>query len=104
MGRGGWAFTGTSGWRYDAWREDFYAGRPAGEWLRFCAGRITGIEVDATFYRLQSLETFRRWRREPLAPIRLERGRAAGLGAKLAVVLWQLPRNALRQIELLPGR
>jgi uncharacterized protein YecE (DUF72 family) len=124
MGRAGRAFIGTSGWRYDAWREDFYGGRPAGEWLRFCAGRFTGIEVDATFYRLQSLETFRRWRREtppdfrfaikahrflthnrklrePLAPIRLERGRAAGLGTKLAVVLWQLPRNFRCNLERL---
>ena len=124
MGRAGHAFIGTSGWRYDAWREDFYGGRPAGEWLRICAGRFTGIEVDATFYRLQSLETFRRWRREtpadfrfaikanrylthnrklrePLAPIRLERGRAAGLGAKLAVVLWQLPRNFRCNLERL---
>ena len=113
MGR---AYVGTSGWRYEAWREDFYGGRPAGEWLRFCAGRFTAIEVDATFYRLQSVQTFRRWGREtppdfrfaikanrylthnrklrePRAPIALERERAAGLGRKLAVVLWQLPRN-----------
>jgi len=116
MARRGRAYIGTSGWRYDAWREDFYGGRPAGEWLRYCAGRFTAIEVDATFYRLQSVESFRRWGREtppafrfaikanrylthnrklraPLGPIRLERSRARGLGAKLAVVLWQLPRN-----------
>jgi uncharacterized protein YecE (DUF72 family) len=124
MGRSGRAFIGTSGWRYDAWREDFYAGRPASDWLRFCAGKFTGIEVDATFYRLQTAETFRRWRREtppdfrfaikanrylthnrklrePLAPIRLERSRAAGLGEKLAVVLWQLPRNFRCNLERL---
>ena len=116
MARRGRAFIGTSGWRYEAWREAFYGGRPTREWLRFCAETFTGIEVDATFYRLQSLETFRRWAcatpagfrfaikanrylthyrklRAPSAPIRLERSHAAGLGAKLAVVLWQLPRN-----------
>jgi uncharacterized protein YecE (DUF72 family) len=116
MGGRGRAYIGTSGWRYDAWRAPFYGGRPAREWLRYCATTFTAIEVDATFYRLQSLQTFRRWAREtpagfrfaikanrylthnrklraPSAPIRLERSRAAGLGAKLAVVLWQLPRN-----------
>ena len=124
MGGSGRAFIGTSGWHYDAWREAFYGGRPASEWLRLCAAKFTGIEVDATFYRLQSVETFRRWRREtppdfrfaikanrylthnrklrePSAPIRLERSRAAGLGAKLAVVLWQLPRNFLCNLERL---
>lgn len=109
MGR---AYIGTSGWSYAAWREDFYEGRPAREWLGYCGGRFTGIEVDATFYRLQSVETCRRWRcatpsdvrfaikahrylthvkrlKEPLGPIRLERDRAKGLGDKLAVVLWR---------------
>ena len=126
MGRAGRAMIGTSGWRYDAWREDFYGGRAPGEWLRYCAGLFTGIEVDATFYRLQSVDTFRRWRREtppdfrfaikanrylthnlklrePLAPIRLERERAAGLGEKLAVALWQLPRNFRCNVERLEG-
>lgn len=117
---------GTSGWSYAAWREEFYEGRPARQWLAFCAARFTAIEVDATFYRLQSLQTFRRWRgatppgfrfaikahrylthdkklKDPLGPIRLERERAAGLGDKLAVVLWQLPRNFHRNLERLAG-
>jgi uncharacterized protein YecE (DUF72 family) len=29
MGRRGRAYIGTSGWRYAAWREDLYGGRPA---------------------------------------------------------------------------
>lgn len=120
----GLIFIGTSGWSYEAWREEFYEGRPARQWLAFCAARFTAIEVDATFYRLQSLQTFRRWRgatppafrfaikahrylthdkklKDPLGPIRLERERAAGLGDKLAVVLWQLPRNFHRNVERL---
>ena len=59
MGR---AFIGTSGWTYDSWRGDFYDARPAKDWLAFCAGRFTAIEINATHYRLQSAETFRRWR------------------------------------------
>jgi uncharacterized protein YecE (DUF72 family) len=122
----GHAYIGTSGWIYDAWRDDYYEGRPAREWLRFCGTRFTAIEINATHYRLQSVETFRRWRdetppgfrfalkahrylthnlklNEPLGPIRVERERAAGLGEKLAVVLWQLPHNFHRNLERLDG-
>ncbi len=110
------ACIGTSGWNYPAWRESFYRGVPQSRWLAFCAERLTAIEVNATFYRLQRRETFARWRAEtppgfrfaikanrylthnrkladPLPSIRLERERAAGLGEKLAAVLWQLPAN-----------
>jgi len=122
----GRACVGTSGWNYPAWRRSFYEGRPAKDWLGFCARRFTGLEINATHYRLQSVATFRRWREatprgfrfalkahrylthnrklaEPLGPIRLERERAAGLGAKLAVVLWQLPRNFGCHLERLEG-
>ncbi len=120
------AYIGTSGWNYDAWRESFYVGRPKKDWLGLCAGQFSALEVNATFYRLQSVETFRRWAAEtppafrfaikahrylthnkklndPLPAIRLERSRAAGLGAKLAVVLWQLPNNLHRNLERLEG-
>jgi uncharacterized protein YecE (DUF72 family) len=120
----GRAFIGTSGWNYDSWKNSFYEGRPRKEWLAHCATRFTAIEVNATFYRLQTVETFRRWRdatpagfrfavkanrylthnkklADPLAPIRLERSRASGLGDKLAAVVWQLPQNFHRNIERL---
>ena len=112
---------GTSGWNYPSWRETFYRGVPKRRWLAFCAGHFTAIEVNATFYRLQSPETFARWRDEtppgfrfaikanrylthnrklidPLPSIRLERERAAVLGDKLAAVLWQLPANFHRDL------
>jgi len=120
------ASIGTSGWNYDSWREPFYEGLPATQWLRFCALKFSAIEVNATFYRLQTVKTFRRWREEtpaefrfaikahrylthnkklndPLPSIRLERERASGLGAKLAVVVWQLPHNFHRNLERLEG-
>jgi uncharacterized protein YecE (DUF72 family) len=113
---GGHAYIGTSGWNYDGWRDSFYQGRPKVQWLSHCAQRFSAIEVNATFYRLQSVETFRRWRdatppgfrfaikanrylthnkklTDPLPAIRLERQRAAALGPKLAAVVWQLPGN-----------
>ena len=115
------AFIGTSGWNYPAWREAFYGDAPARRWLSFCAERFSAIEVNATFYRLQSRETFARWRDatppqfrfaikgnrylthnrkliDPLPSIRLERERARGLGRKLAVVLWQLPSGLHRDL------
>ena len=118
------AFVGTSGWNYDSWREGFYGNRPKKDWLRFCAERFTGVEVNATFYRLQTKETFRRWRAEtpsqfrfamkahrylthnkklndPLPSIALERERASALGPKLAAVLWQLPGNLHKNLERL---
>ncbi len=120
----GRAYIGTSGWNYDGWRDLFYEGRPAKEWLRYCAERFNAIEVNGTFYRLQTVKTFRRWRdatptgfrfaikghrylthnkklADPLPAIRLERERAAGLGDKLAAVVWQLPHNLHRNFERL---
>lgn len=107
---------GTSGWRYDAWKDDFYEGVPEGEWLAYCGERFTGLEVNATFYRLRERETFRKWRDavpddfrfavkanrylthskkllDPDEPIRTERDRARALRPKLGAVLWQLPGN-----------
>lgn len=118
------AYIGTSGWNYPAWRESFYHGVPQRQWLRFCAERFATIEVNATFYRLQRHETFARWCAEtppgfrfaikanrylthnrklidPLPSIRMERDRAAGLGDKLAAVLWQLPANFHRDLDRL---
>jgi uncharacterized protein YecE (DUF72 family) len=122
----GRAYVGTSGWSYDGWRTTFYGRCPRTEWLRFCSERFTAIEINATFYRLQSKETFQRWRAEtplhfrfaikanrylthnrklndPLPAVALERSRAAGLGAKLAAVVWQLPHNLHRNPEKLDG-
>jgi uncharacterized protein YecE (DUF72 family) len=120
----GQAFVGTSGWNYQGWRDLFYQGRPASQWLSFCAERFTGIEVNATFYRLQPREVFQRWRRatprdfrftikanrylthnkklnDPLPAIRTEREGAAGLGDKLAAVVWQLPSNLHKDLRRL---
>jgi uncharacterized protein YecE (DUF72 family) len=118
------AFVGTSGWNYEIWRDAFYDGQPRAHWLALCAQRFSAIEINATFSRLQRRETFQRWRDEtpasfrfaikanrylthnkkllePLPAVVLERSRAAGLGAKLAVVLWQLPHNLHRNFDKL---
>lgn len=120
----GRAYIGTSGWNYDSWRRDFYAGVPRSQWLAFCTERFSAIEVNATFYRLQSSETFKRWRKQtppsfrfaikgnrflthnrrladPLPSVRLERDHAKGLGNKLIAVLWQLPMRFHKNMERL---
>jgi uncharacterized protein YecE (DUF72 family) len=115
---------GTSGWNYPCWRADFYAGTPRTHWLRHCGEHFTGIEVNATFYRLQRESTFAAWREQtpsdfrfaikgnrylthnkklidPAEPVLLERQRAAALGDKLAAVIWQLPRQLRKNMPRL---
>jgi len=110
------AYIGTSGWDYEGWRDTFYDGCPRTQWLPLCAKHFSAVEVNATFYRMQRPETFRRWRNltpadfrfaikanrylthnrkllEPVPAVVLERDRASALDGKLAAVLWQLPGN-----------
>jgi uncharacterized protein YecE (DUF72 family) len=107
------AYIGTSGWSYPSWG-DFYGETPAKRRLEYCAERFTGLEINASHYRLQSPETYRDWRqrvpedfrfalkahrflthRKRLANLDdhlpISRDRTRALGPKLAVVLWQLP-------------
>ena len=58
----GRTYIGTSGWNYKSWRDGFYGNTPQNQWLRFCAERFTGIEVNGTFYKLQERNTFKKWR------------------------------------------
>jgi uncharacterized protein YecE (DUF72 family) len=119
-------YIGTSGWSYPAWKDSFYSGVARKDWLAWCAGRFTGLEINASFYRLQKPETFSRWRQQtpahfrfalkanrylthnrklaaPAASIGLERERAAHLGDRLSAVLWQLPANLHRHDTRLDG-
>lgn len=121
-----YAYIGTSGWNYRNWRDSFYGDTPQKKWLGFCSQRFTGIEVNGTFYRLQSRDTFRRWRDEtdpdfrfaikanrylthrkklinPTDSLRLEKERADAMGEKLAAVVWQLPNGFKKNFERLEG-
>lgn len=110
-------FIGTSGWQYGQWRGRFYPERiPQAGWLEHYAAHFRTVEVNNTFYRLPSSETFVRWEartpedftmalkasrflthvrrlREPAEPVKLFLDRAANLGRKLGPVLLQLPPN-----------
>jgi uncharacterized protein YecE (DUF72 family) len=56
---------GISGWRYPPWRGAFYPeDLPQREELRFAAGRLRTIELNGSFYSLQSPKSYRAWREE----------------------------------------
>ena len=116
-------FVGTSGWAYAEWKPEFYpADIPQKEWLRYYSSTLGACEINATFYRLQSIETMERWRDETsddfrfslkmhrrithsrsIAPdeargdlLRAFFDHAGRLGDKLGVVLVQFPPTRAR--------
>jgi uncharacterized protein YecE (DUF72 family) len=54
---------GVGGWDYDPWRESFYPpGLAKAKMLGYAAERLTAIEINATYYKLQKPELFAKWR------------------------------------------
>jgi uncharacterized protein YecE (DUF72 family) len=109
--------TGTSGYNYPEWRGRFYPERlqPAAM-LEYYASRFETVEINATFYRMPTAALLESWAaRVPAtftfslkAPRRLTHDRrlkecadplrafcdaAQALGARLGVLLFQLPPN-----------
>jgi uncharacterized protein YecE (DUF72 family) len=115
MAKHGQLRIGTSGWIYSHWRGVFYpADLPTQRWLSFYAEHFSTVEVNNTFYRLPSAETFMEWRRQaptgfvyavkasrylthlkklkdPAEPVERIVGRAGHLGPHLGPILYQLP-------------
>ncbi|MEO8134124.1 MAG: DUF72 domain-containing protein [Betaproteobacteria bacterium] len=57
--------TGTGGWLYEPWRDTFYpAGLPQKRELEYASRKLSAIEIDSTYYRLQKPATFAKWRDE----------------------------------------
>ena len=53
---------GVGGWDFDPWRETFYpAGLARAKQLDHASRRLTAIEINATYYKLQSPALFERW-------------------------------------------
>ena len=58
----GTLYVGTSGWAYKEWKPDFYpADLPQKRFLEHYGTQLTACEINATFYRRQSDETFQKW-------------------------------------------
>ena len=53
---------GIGGWVYEPWRETFYPPKlPKAKELAHASRHVTTIEINGTFYRTQSPQTFRKW-------------------------------------------
>jgi uncharacterized protein YecE (DUF72 family) len=106
---------GIGGWSYEPWRKTFYPSDvPKKNELHFASRQLTAIEINSTFYRLQTPSVFAKWRdetpddfvfslkapryvtnRRVLAEAgeTMEKFLGSGiteLGAKLGPILWQL--------------
>lgn len=106
---------GIGGWNFPPWRGTFYPpGLPQARELEHAARRVQAIEINATFYKTQSADSFKRWaaatpadfvfsikasryctNRKALAEAGegIERFLGQGLtelGPKLGPILWQL--------------
>jgi len=54
---------GVGGWTFEPWRDNFYPrGWPIARELEFASRKLTAIEVNGTYYSLQSAATFAKWR------------------------------------------
>jgi uncharacterized protein YecE (DUF72 family) len=112
---------GISGWRYPAWRGDFYPkGLAQRRELEYAAEHLTSIEINGSFYSLQRPTSYAAWRAEVTAVrpdfvFAVKGGRfvthmkrlkdvevplanffASGvlaLGPTLGPIFWQLPEN-----------
>jgi uncharacterized protein YecE (DUF72 family) len=113
--RQGRFYVGTSGWVYPHWRGLFYP-EPLkqDQWLDYYCQHFDTVEVNNTFYHLPSKAAFEHWReatpsdfrfcvkasrfithmkklKDPASSTHKFLEHAAGLGNKLAMVLFQLP-------------
>jgi|SRR5579863_2669735 uncharacterized protein YecE (DUF72 family) len=56
-------YVGIGGWVYEPWRGTFYPkGLPQKRELEYAGARLTGIEINGTYYGSQKPESFRKWR------------------------------------------
>lgn len=122
------ARVGISGWRYAAWRGDFYPpGLAQRRELEYAAEHLTSIEVNGSFYSLQRPTSYAAWRAQTpdgfvfavkggryvthlkrlvgvqTALANFFASGVLGLGPKLGPVLWQLPENLSFDAEVLDG-
>lgn len=118
---------GTSGWVYDHWEGVFYPpDLPRSDWYNHYTKHFDTVEVNYSFYRLPSEETFANWReqappgfvyaikanryithlkhlKDAAEPLGRFLPRARRLGETLGPILWQLPPNWRANPERLRG-
>ncbi|MEJ0058508.1 MAG: DUF72 domain-containing protein [Terricaulis sp.] len=53
---------GIGGWTFEPWRGTFFPkGLPAARELEYASERLTAIEINGTYYRTQTPDTFKKW-------------------------------------------
>lgn len=58
-------FIGVGGWTYEPWRGSFFPkGLPHKRELAFASSKFSSLEINGTYYRSQTPETFAKWREE----------------------------------------
>ncbi len=63
--KAGRIFVGVGGWNFAPWRGSFYPeGLAHAQELNYASRQLTSIEINSTFYRLQTPATFQKWRDE----------------------------------------
>jgi uncharacterized protein YecE (DUF72 family) len=63
--KAGRIYIGVGGWTYERWRGSFFPeGLAHKRELEFASRKLTSIEINGTYYRSQSPETFAKWRDE----------------------------------------
>jgi uncharacterized protein YecE (DUF72 family) len=96
---------GTSGYSYKEWLGHFYPEKlPANAMLRYYGERFATVEINNTFYRMPAEDMLARWSsevprrithdmrlRDTQSTVEAFVGRAAALGDKLGVLLFQIP-------------
>ena len=109
---------GIGGWTYAPWRGSFYPpGLPHAQELHYASRHVTAIEINGTFYRHQTPDSFASWRETApdgfVFAVKAHRATTHGkdlaaagpaverfvgsglaeLGPKLGPILWQLPHT-----------
>ena len=116
---------GTSGWHYKHWLGSFYpSGLPTSKMLSYYLQHFDTVEINNSFYRLPSTETFQTWRKatpknfrfavkgsrylthakklkDPEQGIERLMSRVEALGRKLGPILFQLPPSWKVNVERL---
>jgi uncharacterized protein YecE (DUF72 family) len=61
--KAGKIFVGVGGWNFVPWRGSYYPkGLAHAQELHYSSRELTSIEINSTFYRLQTAATFKKWR------------------------------------------
>ncbi len=117
-------WVGTSGYNYPEWKGSFYPETmPSAKMLPYYAERFSTVEINYTFYRMPNESLVAGWARQTPSPYRLTLKAprrithdsrlkntgslvtgfcqvAASLGEKLGALLFQLPPNLKKDVEL----